>query len=67
MLQKGPETKKKFGIEPTAEVVDRCYLRGFDRNAQQLFTVFSLHQCLQHAAKNEQKQLLINHHSQVPR
>ena len=24
MLQKGPETKKKFGIEPTAELINHC-------------------------------------------
>ena len=32
VLQKGPETEKKIGIEPTAEVVTTVCLSGFGRN-----------------------------------
>ena len=50
---------------------NHCYLRGFDgfvRNVQQLFTLSSLHQCLQRTVKNEPKQLSIsNQHIRVPR
>jgi len=38
------------------------------KNVQQMFTVFSLHQCLQRTVKNEQRQLSIsNQHIRVPR
>ena len=43
-------------------------LCGFDRNVPQLLPVFSLHQCLQCAVKNKQKQILIHsEHSGVLR
>jgi len=68
MLQKGPETEKKVwlrvGLNPLLRWLTTVCLRGFDRNVQQLFTVFSevfsLHQCLQRAVMNEQKQLSIS-------
>ena len=53
---KGSETEKKSGIEPTAELVNHCYIRGFDRNVQQLFFVYST----QRTVKNKQKQIAIS-------
>jgi len=52
---KGPETeKKKLGfVCPQLRWLTTVCLRGFDRNVQQLFTIFSLHQCLQGAVINE--------------
>ena len=63
--------KKKFGLGwdcyPPLRWLTTVCLRGFDRNVQQLFTVFSLHQCFQCAIMNEPKQLSIsNQHIQVP-
>ena len=50
MLQKGPETEKKVllrvGLNPQLRWLTNVCLRGFDRNVQQLFTVFPLHQFL---------------------
>jgi len=47
MLQKGPETEKKVwlrvGLNPQLRWLTSVCLRGFDRNVQQLFTVFPLH------------------------
>jgi len=73
MLQKGPETEKKkvwlrVGLNPQLRWLTSVCLRGFDRNVQQLFPVFPLHQCLQRAVMNEPKQLSIsNQHIRVPR
>ena len=72
MVQKGPETEKKVllrvGLNPQLRWLTNVCLRGFDRNVQQMFTVFPLHQCLQRAVMNEQKQLSIsNQHIRVPR
>ena len=41
VLKKGPETEKKLTyavIESTAELVNHCCLRGFDRNILHLMT-----------------------------
>jgi len=60
---------KKFGLgsQQLSWLIPVC-LRGFDRNVQQLFPVVSLHQCLQRAVMNKQKQLSIsNQHIRVPR
>ena len=62
----GPETEKKslarVGLNPLLRWLTTVCLRGFqfDRNVQQLLTVFSLHQCLQCIVMNEQKQLSIS-------
>jgi len=59
---------QKLGLNPLLRWLTTVCLRGFDRNAQHLFTVFSLHQCLQRAVMNERKQLSIsNQHIRVPR
>jgi len=56
------------GLNPQWRWLTSVCLRGFDRNVQQLFTVFPLHQCLQHAVMNEPRQLSIsNQHIRVPR
>jgi len=66
VLQKGPDTeKKKFGLgwdwTPQLRWLTTVCRSGFGRNVQQLFTVFSLHQCLQRAVMNESSyQLAIN-------
>ena len=72
MLHKGAETEKKVllrvGLNPQLRWLTSVCLRGFDRNVQQMFTVFPLHQCLQRAVMNEPKQLSIsNQHIRVPR
>ena len=57
-----------MGLNPQLRWLTTVCLRGFDRNVQQLLTVFSLHQYLQRAVMNERKQLSFsNHHSRVPR
>jgi len=59
---------KKVELNPQLRWLTTVWLCGFDRNVQQLFTVFSLHQYLQRAVMNEWKQLSFsNHHSRVPR
>jgi len=72
MLQKGPETEKKIllrvGLNPQLRWSTSVCLRGFDRNVEQMFTVFPLHQCIQRTVMNEQKQLSISsQHIRVPR
>ena len=62
------DQKLSVGLNPQLRWLTTVCLHGFDRNVQQLLTVFSLHQCLQHAVMNKWKQLSFsNHHSQVPR
>ena len=64
--------KKKFmlrvGLNPQLRWLPLFCLSGFGWNVQQLFSVFPLHKCLQHAVMNERKQLSIsNQHIRVPR
>jgi len=67
-VQKLKKSWLSVGLNPQLRWLTNVCLSGFDRNVQQLFTVFSLHQCLQCAVMNEWKQLSFsNHHSRVPR
>ena len=66
------ETEKnvwlRVGLNPQLRWLTTVCLSGFGRNVQQLFTVFSLHQCLQRAVMNERtNKRKYNHHSRVPR
>ena len=71
-FKKVQKLKKKVllrvGLNPQLRWLTSVCLRGFNRNVQQMFTVFPLHQCLQRAVMNEQKQLSIsNQQIRVPR
>ena len=58
----------RVGLNPQLRWLPLFCLSGFGWNVQQLFSVFPLHKCLQHAVMNERKQLSIsNQHIRVPR